>query len=114
MKQSFSTRVCTNVLSAGMVACCSSNGENMEDEAYGSDVQAIGGDDGSTVYGGDDGDGVSSGVLSDEERQAAREQAEQQALREITTFYFDFDTSEIKQEARDVLVAHAQIGRAHV
>lgn len=108
MKLSFSTKVFAMVLSAGLVAGCSSTGENMEDEAYGSDVQAIGGDDGSTVYGGDDGDGVSSGVLSDEGRQAAREQAEQQALRDITTFYFDFDTSEIKQEARDVLVAHAR------
>src|SRR5690554_2455704 len=98
MKLSFSTKVFAMVLSAGLVAGCSSTGENMEDEAYGSDVQAIGGDDGSTVYGGDDGDGVSSGVLSDEERQAAREQAEQQALREITTFYFDFDTSEIRSE----------------
>ncbi|MEC7431964.1 MAG: peptidoglycan-associated lipoprotein Pal, partial [Pseudomonadota bacterium] len=27
---------------------------------------------------------------------------------DITTFYFDFDTSEIKPDARDVLVAHAR------
>ncbi|KKL06717.1 hypothetical protein LCGC14_2593250, partial [marine sediment metagenome] len=41
-------------------------------------------------------------------QQKAQQQAEQDALREITTFYFDFDTSEIKPEARDVLVAHAR------
>lgn len=108
MKLSFSAKAFALVLSAGLVAGCSSTGESMEEDAYDSDVQAIGQDQDSTVYGGDDGDGVSTGVLSDEERQAAREQAEQQALRDVTVFYFDFDTSEIKQEARDVLVAHAR------
>ncbi|MFP3442161.1 peptidoglycan-associated outer membrane lipoprotein, partial [Pantoea sp. SIMBA_133] len=63
---------------------------------------------GSTVYGGDDQGGVSSSAMTEEERMEARKQAEQQALREITTFYFDFDTAEITQEARDVLVAHAR------
>jgi peptidoglycan-associated lipoprotein len=108
MKLSFSKQAFALVLSAGLVAGCSSTGENVEDDSYGSDVEAIGQDEGSTVYGGDDGDGVSSGALSDEERAEAREQAEQEALRDITVFYFDFDTSEIKQEARDVLIAHAR------
>jgi peptidoglycan-associated lipoprotein len=43
-----------------------------------------------------------------EEAQARAEAAEAEAMRQITTFYFDFDTAEIKQEARDVLVAHAR------
>ncbi|HLV77529.1 MAG TPA: peptidoglycan-associated lipoprotein Pal [Marinobacter sp.] len=104
MKLSFSKKLFAMVLSAGLVAGCSSTGEHMEDDAYGSDVQAIG-SDGSTVYGGQDGEGISSGALSDDERRA---QSELQALRDITTFYFDFDTSEIKQETRDVLIAHAR------
>ncbi|MET4024584.1 peptidoglycan-associated lipoprotein [Marinobacter sp. MBR-99] len=108
MKLSVQTKAFAMLLSVGLVAGCSSTGDTMEDGTYGSDVAAIDQDGGSTVYGGADGDGVSSSRLSEEERQAARQQAEQQALRNITTFYFDFDTSEIKQEARDVLVAHAQ------
>ncbi|MHA7856214.1 MULTISPECIES: peptidoglycan-associated lipoprotein Pal [Marinobacter] len=108
MKLSVQTKAFAMLLSVGLVAGCSSTGDTMEDGAYGSDVAAIDQDGGSTVYGGTDGDGVSSSRLSEGERQAARQQAEQEALRNITTFYFDFDTSEIKQEARDVLVAHAQ------
>ena len=108
MKLSVQTEAFAMLLSVGLVAGCSSTGDTMEDGTYGSDVAAIDQDGGSTVYGGADGDGVSSSRLSEEERQAARQQAEQEALRNITTFYFDFDTSEIKQEARDVLVAHAQ------
>ena len=108
MKLTFSTKVFAMVLTAGLVAGCSSTGDTMDGEEFGSDVRAIGADEGSTVYGGADGEGISSGMLSDEERQTARERAEQQALRDITTFYFHFDTSEIKQEVRDVLVAHAR------
>ncbi|HCP21118.1 MAG TPA: peptidoglycan-associated lipoprotein, partial [Marinobacter hydrocarbonoclasticus] len=108
MKMSFSTKAFAMLLSAGLVAGCSSTGENMEEGAYGSDVAAIDQDGGSTVYGGADGSGVSASELTDDERRAAQEQAEQEALRDITTFYFDFDTSEIKPDARDVLVAHAR------
>ena len=91
------------LLSVGLVAGCSSTGGTSEEGGeYGSDVAAVDQEGGSTVYGGDDQGGVSSSGM------AAREQAEQQALREITVFYFDFDTAEIKQEARDVLVAHAR------
>lgn len=108
MKLSVQTKAFAMLLSVGLVAGCSSTGDTMEDGTYGSDVAAIDQDGGSTVYGGTDGDGISSSRLSDDERQAARQQTEQEALRNITTFYFDFDTSEIKQEARDVLVAHAR------
>ena len=111
MKFSVQSKAFAMLLSAGLVAGCSSTGDTMDDDAYGtygSDVSAIDQDGGSTVYGGADGDGVSSRGLTDDQRQAAQQQTEQQALRNITVFYFDFDTSEIKQEARDVLVAHAR------
>ncbi|SFR40513.1 peptidoglycan-associated lipoprotein [Marinobacter gudaonensis] len=102
------TKAFALLLSVGLVAGCSSTGGTQEEGEYGSDVAAIDQEGGSTVYGGEGQDGVSSSQLSEEERMAAREQAEQAALREITTFYFDFDTAEIKPEARDVLVAHAR------
>ncbi|HET8850713.1 MAG TPA: peptidoglycan-associated lipoprotein Pal [Marinobacter sp.] len=108
MKLSFTQKACALLLSTGLVAGCSSTGGVQEDESYGSDVEAIDQSGGSTVYGGTDSGSVSSTELTDEERQAQREQAEQEALRGITTFYFDFDTAEIKQEARDALVAHAR------
>ena len=113
MKLSLSSKVFAMLLSAGLVAGCSSTGEPMEEgQATGSDVEAINQEGGATVYDGADGDGgVSSTAMTDEERQAAQEEAEQSrqaALRDVTTFYFDFDTSEIKQEARDVLIAHAR------
>ena len=110
MKLSAQNKAFAMLLSFGLVAGCSSTGDTMEDGGYdsGSDVAAIDQEGGSTVYGGEDGEGVSSSVLSDEERAEARAKAEQEALRDITTFYFDFDTSEIKQEARNALVAHAR------
>ncbi len=58
------------------------------------------------AFGADDGRGVDDEELTDEER-AARERAEQDALREQTVIYFDFDSSEIRRESRDVLEAHA-------
>ncbi|KEF32188.1 18K peptidoglycan-associated outer membrane lipoprotein [Marinobacter nitratireducens] len=108
MTFSAQTKAFALLLSVGLFAGCSSTGETMEDGSYGSDVAAIDQDGGSTVYGGDDQGGISSSTLTEEERMAAEQQAAQEALRDITTFYFDFDTAEIKQEARDVLVAHAQ------
>lgn len=115
MKLSMSSKAFAMLMAAGLVAGCSTTGEPTDEEAYGSDVEAISQEGGATVYdgAGEDG-GISSSAMTEEERQAAREQAEgaeqaqQAALRDITTFYFDFDTSEIKQEARDVLVAHAR------
>ncbi|MFO7993279.1 MAG: peptidoglycan-associated lipoprotein Pal [Marinobacter sp.] len=99
------------IFSLGLIAGCSSTGDTTEGADSGSDVSAVDQDGGSTVYGGDDEDGVSSSEMTEEQRQAAEERAEraeEQAMREITTFYFDFDTAEIKSEAREVLVAHAR------
>ncbi|MDX1633070.1 MAG: peptidoglycan-associated lipoprotein Pal [Marinobacter sp.] len=96
------------VLTLGLVAGCSSTGDTMSEDGYGSDVSAVDQEGGSTVYGGGQNGGVSGQGLTDEERMAAQQQAEQAALRDITTFYFDFDTAEIKSESRDVLVAHAR------
>lgn len=108
MKLSAQTKLFAVLLSVGLFAGCSTTGDTMEDGTYGSDVEPVDQQGGSTVYGGDTQDGISSSALSDEERASAQQQAEQAALRDITVFYFDFDTAEIKQEARDVLVAHAR------
>ena len=108
MKFSAQSKAFAVLLSVGLFAGCSSTGETQDDGTYGSDVAAIDQEGGSTVYGGDDQDGVSSSAMTEEERMAAQQKAEQEALRDITVFYFDFDTAEIKPEARDVLVAHAQ------
>lgn len=103
------------VLSLGLVAGCSSTGDTMED-GTGDDVSAVDQEGGSTVYGGDDDGGVSSEDMTEEQRREAQERAEraeEEAMREITTFYFDFDTAEIKPEAREVLVAHARYLQAN-
>lgn len=94
-----------------LAGCSSTEPMPGEGAGSGSDVSAVDQNGGSTVYGGEQGSGVSSSGLSDQERMNAEEnaqKAEQAAMRKITTFYFDFDTSEIKPEARDVLIAHAQ------
>ncbi|MBS3803369.1 MAG: peptidoglycan-associated lipoprotein Pal [Oleiphilaceae bacterium] len=105
------------VLTLGLVAGCSSTGETVSEEeqdgAYGSDVSAVDQEGGSTVYDGDEDGGVSSRQLSEAEQRerearAEAEQAEKMGLRDVTTFYFDFDTAEIKPESREVLVAHAR------
>ena len=114
MNLSMSSKMVAMLLAAGLVAGCSSTGETMDEEGYGSDVEAIDQEGGATVYDGTGQEGgVSSSAMTDEERAAAQrkaesEQAAQAALRDVTTFYFDFDTSEIKPEAREVLIAHAR------
>ncbi|MGO1502687.1 MAG: peptidoglycan-associated lipoprotein Pal [Marinobacter sp.] len=108
MKFSAQTKVIALLFSAGLFAGCSTTGESMDEGGYDSDVAPIDQDQGSTVYGGGGQDGVSSSSMTEEERMEAQQQSEQEALRDITTFYFDFDTSEIKPEARDVLIAHAR------
>lgn len=105
MNLSTQTKTFFLLATLGLFAGCSST-QTMDEGAYdsASDVPSLDQQDGSVVYGGGDEDGVSSTTLTEEERMAA----EQAALREVTTFYFDFDTSEIKPEARDVLIAHAR------
>lgn len=73
----------------------------------GSDADASGamGANGESAYGAGD-----RAALSAEEQaaaDAARAAAEAEQLLNITTFYFDFDQSTIKQEARAALEAHA-------
>lgn len=80
-------------------AGCSTTGGGSDADA---DVRATGGDG---AYGAGD-----RAVLSAEEQaaaDAARAAAEAEQLLNITTFYFDFDQSTIKQEARAALEAHA-------
>lgn len=111
MSFTMKTKAYAMVLSLGLVAGCSSTGDTTDaGDAYGSDMSAVD-QQGGTVYGGSEDAGISAGGLSEAEREQARaaaEQAAEEAKRAITTFYFDFDTSEIKPEARDVLIAHAK------
>lgn len=96
------------VLSLGLVAGCSTTGgEPMTDE----EMSAVDQDGGASVYGGDGDGGISSDELRDEQRRDQTEQGasgDDAAMRRITTFYFDFDTAQIKAESRDVLAAHAR------
>ncbi len=111
MKFSVQQKAFAIVLSLGLVAGCSSTGEIEGEEGYGTGVSAVDQEGGSTVYGGDDDDGISATGLTEAERAEAQqmaEKAELEALRRVTVFYFDFDTSEIKQDVRDVLIAHAR------
>lgn len=116
MKLTTQQKALALVFSLGLVAGCSSTGGTAEDGSDDSDVSAVDQEGGGTVYGGDDEDGVSSADMTEEERREAEERAEraeEEAMREITTFYFDFDTAEIKSEAREVLVAHARYLQAN-
>lgn len=114
MNLTFKNKAFALVLSMGLVAGCSTTGDDMAgDDPYGTDSEtAVDGQErGATAFGGDEDGRVSSGQLSERERREAEaraQTAEDEALRRITTFYFDFDTSEIKPEARDVLAAHAR------
>jgi peptidoglycan-associated lipoprotein len=71
---------------------------------------------GGQSYGTEGNGGVSSSNMTEQQgtEQAQQSQAQQEAaLRKIRTFYFDFDTSEIKPEARNVLMAHAHYLASH-
>jgi peptidoglycan-associated lipoprotein len=114
MKLTASKNVVALIFSFALVAGCSSTGETTGEDGMGAGSGSGSGQDqqsGGTVFGGDDGSSVSSSEMTEQQRQEAEtraQEAEAEAMRSITTFYFDFDTSEIKQEARDVLVAHAR------
>jgi len=116
MKLTASQKVLALIFSFGLMAGCSSTGDTMGEDGMDGGSGAVSGQEGgSTVFGGDDGSGVSSSEMTAQERQEAEvraEEAQAQAMREITTFYFDFDTAEIKQEARNVLIAHARFLQA--
>jgi len=119
MKMTTPHKLVALIFAFGLMAGCSSTGDTMDQDGMedGSGSETTSGQQGgSTVFGGDDGSGVSSSEMTDQQRREAEaraERAQEQAMREITTFYFDFDTSEIKQEARDVLVAHARFLQAN-
>lgn len=119
MKLNASHKVFALIFSFGVMAGCSSTGDTMGDDGMDGSAgsgSASGQESGSTVFGGDDGSGVSSSEMTEQERQEAEaraEQAQMEAMRNITTFYFDFDTAEIKPEARDVLIAHARYLQAN-
>ncbi len=62
------------------------------------------------AYGTGDGTGVAEEDMTEEERAAReeRDREEMEALREQNTVYFDFDSSDIRRESREVLEAHAK------
>ena len=68
-----------------------------------SDAGAAGIDSSEAGYGAGD----RAALEAEEQAAAARAAAEAEQLLNITTFYFDFDQSTIKQEARAALEAHA-------
>lgn len=118
MKLTAAQKALALAFTLGLMAGCSSTGDTMgeEDGMTTSGGETSGQESGSTVYGGEDGSGISSSEMTEEQRREAEEramEAQEQAMREITTFYFDFDTAEIKPEARDVLVAHARFLQAN-
>ena len=118
MKMKTSHKLIALTFALGLMAGCSSTGETLGDDGAvsGPDATAADQERGSTVFGGGDEGGVSSSEMAEQQRREAEaraEQAQAEALREITTFYFDFDTSEIKAEARNVLIAHATFLRAN-
>lgn len=81
-------------------AGCSSTGGGSSD----ADAGSVGIDSGEAGYGA----GERAALEADERAAAAaRAAAESEQLLNITTFYFDFDQSTIKQEARTALEAHA-------
>lgn len=119
MKMTMPQKLIALVFSFGLMAGCSSTGDTtgQDGREAGSGSGTMSDQEGgSTVFGGDDGSGVSSSEMTDQQRREAEaraERAQEQAMREITTFYFDFDTAEIKPEARDVLIAHARFLQAN-
>lgn len=94
-------------LAMTFIAGCASPGGDQE---YGVDTGAQPADQagGSEVYGGDAGRGISATELSEEQAAAEEARREDMALRDVRTIYFDFDSSEIRAESRDVLMAHAR------
>lgn len=93
-------------LSMTVLAGCSSTGG--PEEGYGTGAQPVDQDGGSEVYDGREDGGISSSELAEQQRAAEQAEQELAALRNVRTIYFDFDSSEIRAESRDVLVAHAR------
>lgn len=95
------------ILSMAVMAGCSSTATQPGQGS--SEVAPTDQNGGAQVYSGNGAGGVSSST-STEGQSAQQQQTKQQqeaALRQVRTFYFDFDTAEIKPEARDALMAHA-------
>ncbi len=102
--------------SFALMAGCSSTGTKTGAAGQGSEVQSMDQSGGGQSYGTEGNGGVSSSNMNEQQgtEQAQQSQAQQEAaLRKIRTFYFDFDTSEIKPEARNVLMAHAHYLASH-
>lgn len=110
MKQNSTKLFLALIFSISMLTGCeslSTDDEFTEGEVPASqdDAQAEDGSNG-TVSGAPDTDQIS---VEEQAAQKAKEaaMAEQAALREMRTFYFEFDQSTVKSEARPALAAHA-------
>ena len=86
---------------------CASNEEIPEPEPL---VEEVTEDGDASAVGLGEQDGLSEEelALQREEEKAKAMAAEMAALREVRTFYFDFDKSSVKPEARQYIQAHAQ------
>lgn len=105
--------------SFALMAGCSTTGTKTSSASspQGSEVKSQEQSGGGQAYGAQNGGGVSSSNMGSQEGSSSQQQqsqAQQEAqLRNIRTFYFDFDTSQIKPQARNVLMAHAHYLAAH-
>lgn len=82
------------------IAACSSSGSDVDMDE---DMSAANGALGAGSSAGDA--ARSQGV--DQEPELIREEMREQEMLQVTTFYFDFDQSELKPETREALVYHA-------
>jgi peptidoglycan-associated lipoprotein len=98
MKMNNSFKLGAAVLLSVLLAACSSSGSDDDMSDSGSMGGSSSGGSGSTS-GASTGQQLTSAQIAEQEREAA-------ALR-MTVFYFDFDQSELKPEAREALVYHA-------
>ena len=108
------TRVLAMSLSLAFLAGCGTTDTQPDDPA---DPEMTGDTETTTeeradgeAYGTGEGTGVAEEDMTEEERAAReeRDREEMEALREQNTVYFDFDSSDIRRESREVLEAHAQ------
>lgn len=81
------------------LAACSSSGSDTDMDEDASNGTGAGADSDSTT-------GAQSRGF-EEEPELTREEMREQEMLEVTTFYFDFDQSDLKPEAREALVYHA-------
>ena len=90
-----------------VLAGCGGNAATMDQDSSGGDVQPVLTNDGASSSGAAVDSAVSSEQLAAERAaQEARDAAA--AMPEVNTIYFDFDTSDIRPDSREILDMHAE------